>query len=57
MAGAMAARQNMVGVAPGAVLLTISAFSTKASSAEGTTFNILKGLDWAAAQGAPASST
>jgi hypothetical protein len=45
MAGAMAARQNMVGVAPGAVLLTISAFSTKASSAEGTTFNILKGLE------------
>jgi subtilisin family serine protease len=52
MAGAMAARQNMVGVAPGAVLLTVSAFSTKASSSEGTTFNILKGLDWAAAQGA-----
>ena len=28
------------------------AFSSRANSAEGTTFNILKGLDWAAAQGA-----
>ena len=28
MAGAMAARQNIVGVAPGSVLLTVSAFST-----------------------------
>jgi subtilisin family serine protease len=52
MAGAIAARQNMLGVAPGAVLLTVSAFSTKASNGEGTTFNILKGIDWAAAQGA-----
>jgi subtilisin family serine protease len=52
MAGAIAAHQNMLGVAPGAALLAVSAFSTKAASAEGTTFNILKGLDWAAAQGA-----
>jgi hypothetical protein len=37
MAGAIAAHQNMLGVAPGAALLTVSAFSTKASSAEGTT--------------------
>jgi subtilisin family serine protease len=52
MAGAIAAHQNMLGVAPGAALLAVSAFSTKANSAEGTTFNILKGIDWAAGQGA-----
>src|SRR5205085_2375938 len=52
MAGAIVAHQNMLGVAPGAALLAVSAFSTKAATAEGTTFNILKGLDWAAAQGA-----
>jgi hypothetical protein len=52
MAGAIAARQNMLGVAPGALLLAVSAFSTKANSGEGTTFNILKGIDWAAAQSA-----
>jgi hypothetical protein len=52
MAGAIAARRTMLGTAPRVGLLTVRAFSTKASSAEGTTFNILKGLDWAAAQGA-----
>jgi subtilisin family serine protease len=52
MAGAIAARRTMLGVAPGATLLTVRAFSTSAESAEGTTFNILKDLDWAAAQGA-----
>jgi subtilisin family serine protease len=52
MAGAIAARRNMLGIAPGVGLLTVRAFSTKANSAEGTTFNIIKGLDWAAAQGA-----
>jgi subtilisin family serine protease len=30
----------------------VRAFSSHANSVEGTTFNILKGLDWAAAQGA-----
>jgi subtilase family protein len=52
MAGAIAARRNMLGVAPRAALLAVRAFSMRADSAEGTTFNILKGLDWAAAQGA-----
>jgi subtilisin family serine protease len=52
MAGAIAARRLMLGTAPRVGLLTVRAFSTKASSAEGTTFNILKGLDWAAGQGA-----
>jgi hypothetical protein len=52
MAGAIAARRNMLGIAPGVGLLTVRAFSARADSAEGTTFNIIKGLDWAAAQGA-----
>lgn len=52
MAGAIAARRTMLGTAPRVGLLTVRAFSSKANSAEGTTFNILKGLDWAAAQGA-----
>jgi subtilisin family serine protease len=52
MAGAIAARRTMVGTAPRVGLLTVRAFSSKASSAEGTTFNIIKGLDWAAAKGA-----
>ncbi len=52
MAGAIAARRSMLGTAPRAGLLTVRAFSMRSDSAEGTTFNILKGLDWAAAQGA-----
>jgi subtilisin family serine protease len=50
MAGAIAARRNLVGVAPEVGLLTVRAFSTRANDVEGTTFNILKGLDWAATQ-------
>jgi subtilisin family serine protease len=52
MAGAIAAHRNMLGTAPGVGLLTVRAFGGRLDSAEGTTYNILKGLDWAAAQGA-----
>ena len=52
MAGAIVAHQSMLGVAPRATLLTVRAFSANANNAEGTTFNILKGLDWAAEKGA-----
>jgi len=52
MAGAIAAHRNMLGTAPRAGLLTVRAFSSTANSAQGTTFNILKGLDWAADEGA-----
>jgi subtilisin family serine protease len=52
MAGAIAARRTMIGTAPQVGLLTVRAFSSKANGVEGTTFNILKGLDWAAAKGA-----
>jgi Subtilase family len=55
--GAIAAHRTMLGTAPRAGLLTVRAFtvrafSSTANSAQGTTFNILKGLDWAADQGA-----
>ena len=53
LAGAIAAHQKLVGVAPKVKLLAVRAFSgTTAQSAQGTTFNILKGLDWAASQNA-----
>jgi hypothetical protein len=52
MAGAIASRHNVLGIAPGAELLTVRAFSTSTQDAEGTTLNIIKGLDWAAAHGA-----
>jgi hypothetical protein len=52
MAGAIAAHRTMLGSAPRVGLLTVRAFSSTANSAQGTTFNILKGLDWAADQGA-----
>jgi hypothetical protein len=52
MAGAIAARQTVMGVAPRVELLAVRAFSSKGNTAEGTTFNIVKGIDWAAEQGA-----
>jgi Subtilase family len=52
MAGAIAARRTLMGTAPRVGLLTIRAFSRAGSSPEGTTFSILKGLDWAIDQGA-----
>jgi subtilisin family serine protease len=47
MAGAIGSHHRLMGIAPSARLYAIRAFSAKASSAESTTFNILKGLDWA----------
>jgi subtilisin family serine protease len=52
MAGAIAARGTVQGIAPGANLLTVRAFSANSGSAEGTTLTIIKGLDWAAEKGA-----
>ncbi|MCC6779568.1 MAG: S8 family serine peptidase, partial [Hyphomicrobiales bacterium] len=52
MAGAIASRQRLIGTAPSARLLAVHAFSTKAATAESTTFAILKGIDWSASQGA-----
>ena len=51
MAGAIASHRRLVGTAPGARLLAIRAFSSKAANAESTTFNILKGLEYAVNNG------
>jgi len=52
MAGAIAAHSKLLGVAPKVKLLTIRAFSGSGDSAQATTFNIMKGLDWAASKNA-----
>jgi hypothetical protein len=48
MAGAIAAHSKLIGVAPKVRVLAVRAFAGGQESARGTTFNILKGLDWAA---------
>jgi hypothetical protein len=50
VAGAIAARSRLLGVAPAARILAIRAFSATKSSAEATTFAILKGVEYATAQ-------
>jgi hypothetical protein len=53
MAGAIAARRKLMGVAPGARVLAISAFSPDASeSPQATTQHVLAGLEWAIKKGA-----
>jgi subtilisin family serine protease len=52
MAGAIAAHTKLVGVAPKVKLLAVRTFSGSGETAQSTTFNILKGLDWAASKNA-----
>jgi len=52
VAGIVAAHGRLLGAAPAASILAVRAFGAGANGADGTTFNILKGLDWAAGQGA-----
>jgi subtilisin family serine protease len=53
MAGAIAARQALMGVAPGARILAVHAFSTESrESPQATTRHILAGLEWAIKKGA-----
>ncbi|HEY7231553.1 MAG TPA: S8 family serine peptidase [Pseudolabrys sp.] len=52
IASLIAAHGRLMGSAPDAKILAARAFDPKGTGAEGTTFNILKSLDWAAAQGA-----
>lgn len=52
MASLIAAHGKLLGAAPRARILAIRAFDPAGKSAEGTTFNILKSLNWAAANGA-----
>jgi subtilisin family serine protease len=47
MAGAIASRFRLLGVAPGVRIIAIKAFDESATSAEATSFQILKGLDYA----------
>jgi subtilisin family serine protease len=50
IAGLIAAHGKLMGAAPGVKILAVRAFNPKAAgAAEGTIFNILKGLDWATA--------
>src|SRR5262249_36764084 len=52
MAGAIAARGMLLSSAPQVRLLTVHAFGPRTEGTQGTTFDIVKGLDWAAEQGA-----
>jgi hypothetical protein len=52
IAGIIAAHARLIGAAPAVHILAVRAFGASASGTEGTTFNILKGLDWATGQGA-----
>ena len=52
IASLIAAHGKLMGSAPDAKILAVRAFDPKDAGAEGTTFNILKGLDWAAAKNA-----
>jgi Subtilase family len=46
MAGAIAARQKLLGIAPAARLFAVQAFSDTGTASQSNTFNILRGLDW-----------
>src|SRR5581483_5834328 len=52
MAGAIGSHQRLLGIAPGARILGIRAFGVSNEGAQGTSLNIVKGLEWAVAQGA-----
>jgi subtilisin family serine protease len=52
MAGAIASHKRLLGIAPGAKLLAVRAFGIDEKGAQGTSMNIVKGLEWAVAQGA-----
>jgi subtilisin family serine protease len=52
IAGIIAAHARLVGAAPAVHILAVRAFGTASSGAQGTTFSIIKGLDWATSQGA-----
>ncbi len=52
IAGVIGARSRLTGSAPAARILAVRAFDPRGNTAEGSTFSILKGLDWAAVKGA-----
>ena len=52
IAALIAAHGRLMGAAPDARILAVRGFDPKGGSAQGTTFAILKGIDWAAGHGA-----
>lgn len=52
IAGGIAAHGRLLGVAPAAQILAVRAFSGNGRAEDGTTFAIMKGLDWAVLRGA-----
>jgi hypothetical protein len=52
VAGAIASRGRLKGVAPSTRILAVRAFDGAARRANSTTFAVVKGLDWSAQQGA-----
>jgi subtilisin family serine protease len=54
IAGGIAAHGRLLGAAPAAQILAVRAFSGNAAAADGTSFAIMKGLDWAVLHGARA---
>jgi subtilisin family serine protease len=50
VAGAIVAGARLKGAAPAARILAVRAFGAQRESQQGTTFSILKGLDWATAR-------
>jgi subtilisin family serine protease len=52
IAGAIVAHAKLMGTAPAAQILAARAFGAQRGSSDGTTFNILKALDWAVGRGA-----
>jgi hypothetical protein len=52
MAGAIGSHKRLLGVAPGAQLLGVRAFGANTGGTQGTSMNIVKGLQWAVDQGA-----
>ena len=52
MAGAIASHRRLLGVAPNARILGVRAFGVNTGGAQGTSMNIVKGLQWAVDQGA-----
>jgi subtilisin family serine protease len=52
IAGLIVAHAKLMGAAPAARILAARAFETVGTSTAGSTFNVLKGLDWGAVRGA-----
>lgn len=52
MAGAIAGQDAVKGVAPKAHILNVRAFSPAGKTEDGTTFDVVRGMDWAARKGA-----